>query len=309
MPCIVAFVILSIIGIFSASHRKLAREAWDCVFRRLTLKPCDTGFDTKVKSKILGKLLTKSPQVARFVSRRFEVLSWALMLVMLVSTGYFVRGFYNFYAWGHCDGPDSSGFCVFDPTGASGELSVLETACSVEGQSSKELTAAAITTDQYVSLNATSEDEIIFIGCYSCEYTRATYPKVVEMARERGVDFRYVNFPVHQSADYLAKYDYCATTTNPELYYDWVDNLFDWPLEAISVELKVRELMVGMGFEMELIDSCIEAEETKAEVNRRQNEIEHTGIYGTPTVFVEGTAVVGPKPLRVYERLLRGTWY
>ncbi len=54
MFCIVAFVVLSILGIFSASNRVLAREALDCVLRRVTLRPCNTGFDEKMKAKLLG---------------------------------------------------------------------------------------------------------------------------------------------------------------------------------------------------------------------------------------------------------------
>jgi hypothetical protein len=36
MFCIASFVVLSILGIFSASNRALAREALDCVLRRVT---------------------------------------------------------------------------------------------------------------------------------------------------------------------------------------------------------------------------------------------------------------------------------
>ena len=51
MFCIVAFVVLSILGIFSAANRRLAKEALDCVFRRITFRPCNTGFDEKMKAK------------------------------------------------------------------------------------------------------------------------------------------------------------------------------------------------------------------------------------------------------------------
>ena len=60
MFCIVAFIVLSIISIFSVSHRALAKEAFDCVFRRVTLRPCNTGFQEKMKAQITGKLLMKS---------------------------------------------------------------------------------------------------------------------------------------------------------------------------------------------------------------------------------------------------------
>ncbi len=52
MPCVVALVVLSIMGIFSASNRALAKEAFDCVFRRITLRPCPTGFDEKIKARV-----------------------------------------------------------------------------------------------------------------------------------------------------------------------------------------------------------------------------------------------------------------
>ena len=48
MFCIVAFVVLGIMGIFSATNRGLAKEAFDCVLRRVTLRPCTTGFDQKM---------------------------------------------------------------------------------------------------------------------------------------------------------------------------------------------------------------------------------------------------------------------
>jgi hypothetical protein len=58
MFCIVAFAVLSILGIFSATNRALAKEALDCVLRRVTLRPCNTGFDEKIKAKILGSVIT-----------------------------------------------------------------------------------------------------------------------------------------------------------------------------------------------------------------------------------------------------------
>ena len=56
MFCIISFVVLSILGIFSATNRALARESLDCVLRRVTLRPCNTGFDEKMKARILGSV-------------------------------------------------------------------------------------------------------------------------------------------------------------------------------------------------------------------------------------------------------------
>jgi protein-disulfide isomerase len=48
------------------------------------------------------------------------------------------------------------------------------------------------------------------------------------------------------------------------------------------------------------ITECANSEETKNEVNKEVLELEKTNIYGTPTIFINGKAFVGPKPYRVY---------
>ena len=56
MACLIALIIFGIMGIFSASHRALAKEAFICVFKRVTFRPCDTGFKEKIKGKISRNL-------------------------------------------------------------------------------------------------------------------------------------------------------------------------------------------------------------------------------------------------------------
>ena len=52
MFCIAAFIILALISIFSARYRKLAKKAWSCTLRRVTLRPCDTSFKEETKNKL-----------------------------------------------------------------------------------------------------------------------------------------------------------------------------------------------------------------------------------------------------------------
>jgi len=37
--------------------------------------------------------------------------------------------------------------------------------------------------------------------------------------------------------------------------------------------------------------------------------VDKTGFYGTPTIFINGKAFVGPKPYRVYAIALKGLFY
>lgn len=112
MICIIALFTFGILGIFSARYRSLAKEAFHCVFLRMQFKPCDTQLDQKIKSKLTSKLLRRSPRAARFVYKRFELLSWIFTILLFGSMFYSAYSLYNLYAYGTCD-PHSEN-CPFD---------------------------------------------------------------------------------------------------------------------------------------------------------------------------------------------------
>lgn len=118
MICIIALFVFAVLGIFSVRYRQLAKEAFDCVFRRVTLRPCNTGFDQKMKMGIVSRVFKHSQKLSGFVYKRFELLSWFFTLLLFVSLGYSAYGLYNLYAFGNCNGPNSSDFCIFNPTAA-----------------------------------------------------------------------------------------------------------------------------------------------------------------------------------------------
>jgi hypothetical protein len=115
--CTIALVVFAILGIFSARYRKLAKEAFDCTFKKLTFKPCDTGLDTRIKAGITTKLM-RWPKAAKWMHKNFDTLTTILFMVMIVSTvwsGYEIgKGVYNYEKYGNCNGPDSSAFCIFN---------------------------------------------------------------------------------------------------------------------------------------------------------------------------------------------------
>ncbi|MBU0472125.1 MAG: hypothetical protein KKF65_05850 [Nanoarchaeota archaeon] len=117
MICLIALVVFGILGIFSATHRKIAREAFECVFKRIRLKPCDSGLDQRLKSQIMGKLLRRKPKLARFTFRHFETISWIFTILMIVSIIYSGIGIFNFIIYGNCDGENSQEACVYTGLG------------------------------------------------------------------------------------------------------------------------------------------------------------------------------------------------
>ncbi len=111
--CLIALVVFAFMGLFSAKYRVWAREAFDCVARRLTLRPCKTEFNKKVRAKITAKLLKRSPGFAKFVHNHFETISWVFTLVLFISLIYSAYSVFNLLVYGTCD--PVTGACVLKP--------------------------------------------------------------------------------------------------------------------------------------------------------------------------------------------------
>jgi hypothetical protein len=92
-------------------YRILSREAFDCVFRRITLRPCKTGFDEKFKASVSSWFLRRSEKIGGFIFRRFEILSWLFVILFLVSGVYAARGIYFYAKFGTCN-PASPETCI-----------------------------------------------------------------------------------------------------------------------------------------------------------------------------------------------------
>src|SRR4030043_1357892 len=108
--CIVALVVFSILGIGSLRYRRLAKEAFDCTFRMITFRPCKTKLDERIRARLTAKLM-KTPKVAKFLYKNFNILSWIFVIMFFASLGYSAYGVYNLAAHGTCD-PNSDN-CPF----------------------------------------------------------------------------------------------------------------------------------------------------------------------------------------------------
>lgn len=309
MFCIVAFIVLSILGIFSAANRRLAKEALDCVFRRVTFRPCNTGFDEKVKAKILGKVIMRSEKLAAFISKRFEVLAWMFFVIFLAASVFAVRGLVLFYTTGSCNGLNSEAFCVFDPSGANNEVSSLDETCSVKPKTINDLTLEGVELDTFPTLNPEMSNRIIFIGCYSCDYSRKTYPLITRLAERYNANLVYLEYPVKLNSDYLNQVGYCAYRQDPAKYWQMNDLLFSTDKGNLENQQFIEDSLTRLGLDMPTLDACVNDPQTETVVQQQLEEIRGTNFYGTPTVFLGGDVFVGPKPYRVYAISLKGFFY
>lgn len=311
MFCIVAFTVLAILGIFSASNRSMAREAFDCVTRRVTFRPCNTGFDEKMKAKILGLVITRSEGAARFLSKNFEILSWAFFVLFLASTIFAARGLYLFYTTGSCNGLNDSGFCVFDPTGENNQVSNAGAACLVSENPlvPHGLTLTGVDLSSWPVLNPQGQKDIVFIGCYACDYTRKAYPEIRKLVEKFDAKLIFGEYPTKEKTDYLARVGYCVYRDSTETYWAFNDEMFAMNKYLVEDQTAINNTLAELGLDPEQINACAESEATKTAVEAQLLEIRKTNFYGTPTVEIDGTFYVGPKPYRVYAIALEGLFF
>jgi hypothetical protein len=281
----------------------------DCVLRRVTLRPCNTGFDEKMKAKILGKVIMRSEGLARFISKRFEVLAWIFFFIFLAASVFSVRGLVLFYTTGSCNGLNEQAFCVFDPSGANNEISSPNETCSVEPKSIDDLTLAGVNPDLYPSLDPEADKRIFFIGCYACEYSRKAYPEIRKLADRYDANLVYLEYPVKLDSDLLNKVGICVYRQDPQIYWEMNDVFFSAQTQQLEDPAYVDATLAGLGIDKASLDACVADPQTEALASAQLQEIQGTNFYGTPTIFIGDEVFVGPKPYRVYAIGLEGFFY
>lgn len=305
MFCILSFIVLAVIGIFNASYRDLAKEAYQCAFRRITFRACNTSFKDKMKAKLTGKLLKRAPWAAKLLQRHFEMFSWILVILTVVSTFWVAKGVYNFYLYGSCNGLNSSGFCALDPTGENSKVSQIGGGCTTGQGDESQVTIAPVDLSIFPQ-KGEGKDTVVLIGCYSCDYTRKAYPLIKRLLSQNTVRYVFAHYPVKEESTYILPYGYCAYKTDPEKFWTLNDRLFESKKEDIAQPEYLEYLLSEVGYDSTAINACVNEPETKTAVLKQRIELEKTNIYGTPLVFINGKGLVGPKPYRVYDRILNG---
>ena len=305
MICIIALIVFSILGIFSATHRALAKEALDCVFRRVTFRPCNTGFKEKIKSKILTKLLNRSALVARITNRYFELFSWLFFILMITSTFYAVRGVYNYYLYGSCNGLNESGFCAFDPKGENNKVTQINQTCGAQVQSEENVVLDNLDLSNFPQTNIGAKNTVFLVGCYECEYTRKAYPDIQRLVREQKTNYIFAHYPAKEDTNYLSEIGHCVYREYGDSFWAFNDYLFTVDKVAIYDQAYMERILSSFNFDANKISECAKNPETIKIVAQQVRELQETGLYGTPTVFINGRAFVGPKPYRVYRNELK----
>lgn len=110
MFCIAAFIVLLVVGIFSAKYRLMMKQAWGCVGRKFTLRPCDTNFKKDLKDHMLAKVANKSPKMVKTADITIEFGAIVIVILTIWSLGVVLISGLNLYVYGTCS-PSNASAC------------------------------------------------------------------------------------------------------------------------------------------------------------------------------------------------------
>ena len=114
MVCIAAFIILALIGVFVAlisifkpkvgkAYLKALKKSWGCLWKKVRLQKCETGFKDDVKNTLLSRVMLKHPKWVKPLSTLIEVLSVVIVIVAVWALLTAIKSLLAIWALGSCN--------------------------------------------------------------------------------------------------------------------------------------------------------------------------------------------------------------
>ena len=114
MVCIAAFIILALIGVFvgfisifkpqvGKSYLKMFKKAWGCLWKKVRLQKCETGFKDDIKNTILSRVIIKHPKWVKPLSVVIEVISVLIVIIAVWAILTAIKSLLALWALGSCN--------------------------------------------------------------------------------------------------------------------------------------------------------------------------------------------------------------
>ena len=114
MVCVAAFIILALIGVFVAiisifkpkvgrTYLVALKKSWGCLWKKVRLQKCETGFKDDVKNTLLSKVIIKHPKWVKPLSIIIEVVSVIIVIVAVWAVLTAIKSLLALWALGSCN--------------------------------------------------------------------------------------------------------------------------------------------------------------------------------------------------------------
>ena len=114
MVCVAAFIILALIGVFVAiisifkpkvgkAYWKMFKKAWGCLWKKVRLQKCETGFKDDVKNTLLSRVIVKHPKWVKPLSVIIEIISVLIVIIAVWAILTAIKSLLALWALGSCN--------------------------------------------------------------------------------------------------------------------------------------------------------------------------------------------------------------
>ena len=125
------------------------------------------------------KVMKHHQGAGKLIHRHFETISTMLMVIFILSIFFTALGFYNYFAYGNCNGQDSNEACILSPETYQDNPLYLLFPPSPE----------QVKMVSYENLPRTGTEgapvTIVEVGCFTCPYTKAREVLVEELLEKK----------------------------------------------------------------------------------------------------------------------------
>jgi protein-disulfide isomerase len=156
-----------------------------------------------------------------------------------------------------------------------------------------------------VTGSASAKVEIVEFSDFQCPYCKRVAPVLKQVMAKYGdrVKLVWKDFPLpnHPDARPAAEAALCANDHGK--FWAYHDKLFDNQAEMTVTNLKRWAAELGMN--ATTFNACFDQGTHRHLVEQDQEEGSRYGVSSTPTVYINGRAVVGAMPLEAYETIIQ----
>lgn len=114
MVCVAAFIILALVGVFVAgisifkpkigkAYLKAMKKAWGCLWKKVRLQKCETGFKDDIKNSLLSKVIIKHPKMVKPLSILIETVSVIIVVVTVWAILTAIKSLLALWVLGSCN--------------------------------------------------------------------------------------------------------------------------------------------------------------------------------------------------------------
>ncbi|MEW5954960.1 MAG: thioredoxin domain-containing protein, partial [Candidatus Micrarchaeota archaeon] len=148
---------------------------------------------------------------------------------------------------------------------------------------------------------------LIEFGCFECKYTKQAEPTVKRVLQEYGGRIRFVfkpfPLPTHNNSRLSEQAALCAAKQGR--FWEYKDALFaSQDLLKTDAGQALAQAAAQAGVDQSALAACLESNETAADVEAFYQEGVASGLYGTPTFFINNQSLVGPKPFESFKAVI-----